>query len=483
MNLSALIPDFGMAAALLITVSGALLLLAAEAWLKEFPHGPLAGLVLLMAAGAGIWHDAGRPSGAVGFHGAIYGDRLTGIVQLMILAGTLMAVAAGAARLRTERVESPGEYHALLLFSCAGALLFVSAAEFITLLLGLELMSLPLYCLCGSAVSRRDSSESALKYFILGAFSSAFLLYGAALAFGLSGATSIAALAAALKPGLEAPALMALGLMLVGLGFKMAAFPFHFWAPDVYQGAPTPVVIYMAAAVKTAAVVVAARVLWLGFGALLPAWSGALWSIAVLSMTAGNLLALRQTSLKRMLAFSSIAHAGYLLTAFLARGSWAAVVFYLAGYMAAVIGALGVVLGITAHCSGRAEADSIARLRGLAKDRPAVAAAMALFMLSLAGLPPGLAGLLGKFYVFGAAIKAGCAGLVVIAVLNSALACAYYLRVIMAMYFQEAEPGMRPRAVRLGRSLTAVLAISAAAALLIGLFPGWIYDALAGMAG
>jgi len=340
-------------------------------------------------------------------------------------------------------------------------MIFASSAELITMFLGLETMSMALYCLCGAALGRRRSAESALKYFLLGSFSSAFLLYGIALLYGLTGTTSIPAIAGSLAGADQSILFFSLGLMLVGLIFKLGAVPFHFWAPDVYEGAPTPVTAYMACVIKASAVVAALRVLWVGFGGQIVFWSGAVWLIAVLTMVIGNLAALRQRGLKRMLAYSSVAHAGYLLVAFLAHGvelgGGAAILYYLIAYTFMTMGAFAIVLSVTGQASGDQpgeklggdvlQSDDISRFNGLGYRRPVVAIVMSLFMLSLAGIPPGMAGLLGKVYIFTAAVKAQYVGLAIIGVLASAISCYYYLRVIVAMYFLEGESVTAPARV------------------------------------
>lgn len=429
--------------------------------------------------------------GQTAFGGFIYVDPFTQFMVVVLLFGSLLAVLLGLGLLGAQGISARSEYYSLLLFATAGAVMFVSSAELVTLFVSLEIMSLALYALCGAALALRRSAESALKYFLLGSFSSAFLLYGIALLYGVTGSTFIADVSRSLAAGVPSeswPVLMfALGLMLVGLVFKIGAVPFHFWAPDVYEGAPTSVTAYMACVIKAAACAATLRVLWVAFDSVHEFWAGAVWTMAVLTMCIGNLVALRQRGLKRMLAYSSIAHAGYMMVAFLAPGSTngggAAILYYLLAYTLMTMGAFAVVLAVTSERDSEREHDDISRFYELSERSPLLAVLMALFMLSLAGIPPGLAGLLGKFYIFGAAIKADYVGLVIIGVLNSAVSCYYYLRVIVAMYFIKAEsveglqqfPAIRP----LTPALLGVLGVCSVGVVLFGVFPGLLHDSAA----
>ena len=422
------------------------------------------------------------------FYGALYVDQFSFLVSLIILVGSIGAVLLGMARLGQEGISAKAEYYSLLLMSVVGALIFASAAELITLFLGLEIMSLALYCLCGAALAKdgppmKRSSESALKYFILGSFSSAFMLYGIALLYGLSGSTHISVIA---QMGMGAHPhllLVAIGFVLVGMAFKIGAVPFHFWVPDVYQGAPTPVTAFMACVIKTAAVAAALRLFWVGFGQSFVFWSGAVWLVAVCTMVLGNLVALRQRSLKRMLAYSSIAHAGYMLVAFLVPGGQygggGAILYYLVVYAAMTMGAFGVLIAVTAEHNASPHPDDIGRFNGLGYRHPLLGILMALFMLSLAGIPPGLAGLMGKIFLFSAAIHAGFVGIAIIGVITSAISCYYYLRIIVAMYFLDAELDEEPERAHIGIPLGIVLGVCAVAVLLLGVFPDRLYNAAA----
>lgn len=458
---------------------GSFLIMLAEVAFKKWPKG-LVTLVILVLALASLKLTSAVVPGAEGtvFSGILYADRFTNYIVALLIGGTILSVLMSLRRLGSEHISQTGEYYALLLMATAGAVVLVSSAEFITFFLGLELMSMALYCMCGAAIDLKRSSESALKYFLLGSFSSAFLLYGIALLYGLTGSMSIVEIGHSLSSVNQLMAFFALGLVLVGLVFKIGAVPFHFWAPDVYQGAPTPVTAYMACVIKAAAVAATMRVLWVAFQDFHAYWFGAVWLIAVLTMVAGNLMALRQRSIKRMLAYSSIAHAGYLMVAFLVPsssiGGGAAALYYLVAYTVMTLGAFAVVLAVSSENSSNESSDDIARFNGLGYSRPLLGAFMALFMLSLAGIPPGMAGLVGKVYIFGAAIKADFVGLAVIGIVCSAISCYYYLRVIVAMYFVE-SPEIEESENSFDFGLGSALGVCALAVVLLGIFPGWLY--------
>lgn len=456
---------------------------------REWSRGGFAGLALIVAILCTGFAFGDLGPGKTLFNGLMYADRFSGLVSFLILAGSAVVVLFSFNTVKHEGIETPAEYYALLLMSTSGALIFASAAELITMFLGLEIMSLALYALCGSALGRRDSAESSLKYFLLGSFSSAFFLYGIALLYGLSGSTEISEVASALAR-LDSPATtIAIGMVLIGVIFKIGGFPFHFWAPDVYQGAPTPVTAYMACVIKLAAFSVAVRVLWVMFGAQIPAWAGAMWAVAVLTMTVGNLAAIRQTSMKRLLAYSSVAHAGYLFVAMLLPGGdgsgGAALLYYLVAYSLMTLGAFGVLLLVSAEHSDAEAPDDISHFRGLGFRRPILGLAMSFFLFALAGLPPGIAGFVGKFYIFSAAVRADYIGLTLIGVINSAISCYYYLKIIVAMYFHdEVAPSVSSEsqgavAVPVADfSIYAMLAIAFAGLMLFGLVPSVLYDGM-----
>ena len=469
---------------MVITAIGALLIIGidlvlASTWWRARTTGFVL-LISLLAAARSLSTGVVEP-GKVVFNGMVYADDFSALCAILICGGALLALLMGGERLKEEGIEAPTEFYSLYLMATSGAILFCSSAEFVTLFLGLEIMSMALYCLCGSAPGIKASSESAVKYFLLGSFSSAFLLYGVALLYGLTGSTYLEAISSHVAH-VEGSAMLyfALGLLLVGFVFKIAAVPFHFWAPDVYQGAPTFITSFMACVIKTASVAAALRVMWTAFGDVMIFWQGAIWVIAVLTMTIGNVAAVRQRSLKRMLAYSSVAHAGYILMAFLAPGHEAggggAIFFYLAAYSVMTLGAFGVVLAVTSSFSREHHPDDISRFQGLGYSNPVLGLALTVFLLSLAGLPPGFAGLVGKFYLFNSVIKADYVGIAVIAGINSAISCYYYLSVIVAMYFKEPDEGVLPVQIQIGVPLAAGLAVCVAGSILLGLIPSRIYD-------
>jgi NADH-quinone oxidoreductase subunit N len=363
-----------------------------------------------------------------------------------------------------------GEYYALLLFGVLGMMVMVSSNHFVTIFIGLEVMSIAIYVLCGLLSGNPRSAEASLKYFLLGAFATAFLLYGMALIYGTTGVLDIRGIAAYLVSGnfgLTPLFMIGIALLIVGFGFKTASVPFHMWTPDVYEGAPTSITAYMATGIKAAAFGAFLRVFYTAFLPLLGAWSGMLWLIAVATMTLGNITALVQDDVKRMLAYSSIAHAGYILIAFVIgdQFSSASILFYLLVYIFMNVGAFTVVILLGQKDAANTGIEGYA---GLAGRHPLIALAMTVFLLSLAGMPP-LAGFMGKFYVLSAAIKAKYYWLAVIGVLNSVVAVYYYLRVVMYMYFR--QPEGEPHVLDVSPAYSLVIAISVWALFHMGIFP------------
>jgi len=395
---------------------------------------------------------------------------------LFLLAG---AIAILASVQYLEREESHhGEYYALVLFSVAGMMTMVSSENLLVIFLGLELLSIPLYILSGFTRTRIRSVEAALKYFLLGAFSTGIILYGIAFLYGGSGTLDLRRLAAALAAGTASHSVFAIGvgLVLVGFAFKIAAVPFHAWVPDVYQGAPTPVVALMAAGTKAAAFGALLRIVHTG----LPAaggidWRNVLIVLAVLTMTAGNLIAIAQRNIKRMLAYSSIAHAGYLLVAVVSPiGSGVqSAAFYLLSYTFMTMGAFIVALIVGKSGGEGEEGYSLSAYAGLGKRRPALAIAMTIFLLSLIGIP-GTAGFIGKLFIFKAAVEGRLYILAAVGLLNSVVAAYYYLGPIVAMWMQGEAEGPGP--ARAGISASAALAISSAATLVLGVYPAPVLD-------
>ncbi len=424
----------------------------------------LTGLVLAVVLSFGLF---GRQEQT--FAGAISVDNFTAFFYVVILLAASVTVLMSLDYVR--ELGLPGaEYYALVLFATLGMMLMAAAGDLIIIFLGLETMSISIYVLAGLSRRQPKSSEAALKYFMLGAFSTGFLLYGIALLYGSTGSIKLQAISEALRaPTAHSPLLLlGLGMLLIGFGFKVAAVPFHMWTPDVYEGAPTSVTAFMAAGVKLAAFAGFLRIFIVHLWPVRAEWAMVLWVMAALTMTAGNLIAVMQSNVKRMLAYSAIAHAGYILVAMTAGGPSAgtAILFYLLGYAFTNLGAFAVIIAL----SKRGEAhEAISDLRGLASRQPLLAAAMALFMLSLTGVPP-LAGFIGKFYLFAAALEAGYVGLVIIAVLNSVISAYYYIGVIIAMYMDEGGVTIAPLGGR--PALVAALAIATTATILIGVYPG-----------
>jgi NADH-quinone oxidoreductase subunit N len=346
--------------------------------------------------------------------------------------------------LRQEGFEH-GEYYVLVLFAAVGMMFMASAADLIIIFLGLETFSLSLYVLAGFFRTQAKSNESALKYFLLGAFSTGFLLYGIALLYGATGTTNLKEIHEFLRvnplPN-EPLMLVSMGLLIVGFGFKVASVPFHMWTPDVYEGAPTPITAFMSVGSKAAGFAAFLRVFLYSLSSFQGEWLWVLWVLAVLTMTLGNLVAIAQQNIKRMLAYSSIAHAGYILIAMVAANDLgtASVLYYILAYAFMNLGAFGVVI-----LFGRRGEENllISDYSGMASKYPLLAALMATFMFSLAGIPP-TAGFVGKFYIFSAAVKAGYIGLAVIGVLNSALSVYFYLRVTVMMYMRNPEKELAP---------------------------------------
>ena len=434
----------------------------------HFPQISLLGLAAAAVMTVLMWGIRGTD-----FARMIYVDNFTFFFYLIFILGTALTVMISRQYLE-DYGKNLGEYYALLLFATVGMMLMAASAHLIMLFLGLEVMSIAVYVLAGLFREDPRSNEASLKYLILGSFSSAFLLFGMAFLYGAAGGTLyLDQLPMALMGHtfMRPLALLAMALLLVGFGFKVASVPFHMWIPDVYEGAPTSVTAFMAVGVKAATFAAFARVFFLAFLAMKLDWTMLLWVLAVATMTVGNVTAIVQTNIKRMLAYSSIAHAGYLLVALVAANQLGAVslLYYLLAYTLMNLGAFGVVILV-----GRKK-DSYLNIydySGLGFQHPALAASMALFMFALAGIPP-TAGFVGKFYIFSAAVQAGYIWLAIIGVMNSLVSVYYYLRITVLMYMKPAEADLGP--VTFSPGPTAVLAATAAGVLLIGIFPGFLY--------
>ena len=366
-----------------------------------------------------------------------------------------------------------GEYYALLLFATGGMMVMGMATDLMVVFIGLETMSIALYVMSALNRHSRPSGEAGMKYFLMGAFASAFLLYGMALTYGATGSTNFGEIASVLSAGTVAPmAMLGLGLMLVGFAFKVAAVPFQWWTPDVYHGAPTAVTTFMSVGAKAAGFATLMRLLMVSFPASTADWQLAIAVLAVLTMTLGNVAALAQKDVKRMLAYSSIAHAGYLLVGVAAgtQEGVSSVLFYLLVYAFMNIGAFAVV-GVLEQKN--AVGTKLSEYAGLATRNPWLAAVMAVFLFSLTGFPP-LAGFWGKFYLFRAAVNADLTWLAVVAVINSGIAAFYYLGVVVQMYMKPAEDGAPESSVQLATQIA--LAVAGIAVVLIGLIPAPVVE-------
>lgn len=391
--------------------------------------------------------QAGRELSAFG--GMVVLDGFSSFLNALFLASGLLAIAIAYGYLKRMGLER-GEYYTLMLFSISGMLLMAQAADLIVTFLALELLSIPLYVLAAFARPRADSEEAGLKYFLLGAFATGFVVYGITLVFGATGNTSLAGIVSVINlsasfAGIYNPLLMTVGaaLILVGFSFKVAAVPFHMWTPDVYQGAPTSVTGFMAVGAKAAGFAALLRIFVTALPSLAVDLVPVLWGLAALTMVVGNVVAISQTNIKRLLAYSSIAHAGYILMAFVAFGNpkvgpdaVASALFYLVTYAITSFGAWAVVIALE---KPEGKGLEISDFAGLGRKRPLLAAAMTVFMLSLTGMPPTL-GLVGKFYLFRTAIQGGFIGLAIIGVLTSLISAYYYLRVVVMMYMREGDP-------------------------------------------
>ena len=405
----------------------------------------------------------------LGFWGMVKVDAFSTFFHVLITAIATVVILSSYEYMEVQRIRA-GEYYALILFGAVGMCLMSSAVELVLIFIALEISSISTYVLAGFRRRAAISSEASLKYFLLGSFATAFFLYGVALMFGATGSTSIAVIGESLRSN-QIPLLAYAGVafMFVGLGFKVAAAPFHVWTPDVYEGAPAPVVGFMSTAPKAAAFAVLLRLM---FEVNAPGRLGLIWVTAALSMTLGNVGALVQQNVKRLLAYSSIAHAGYVLVAFAAlpNNGIPAVMFYTASYAAMNVGAFAVV----SHLAGAGERFvTLDDYAGLGRRSPLLAATLTIFLLSLIGIPM-TGGFFAKFYVFSAALQANLVGLTIIGVLNSAVGAYYYLRIIVMMYMREAREEVP--ATPVPPALGTALAISAAATLYLGLLPGRILE-------
>jgi NADH-quinone oxidoreductase subunit N len=468
-NVLALLPE------IILTLAGVIIMLAEPCLAPNSSRKPLGWIAIFGTAAAGVASRyqllAVHRWGAIqGFYGTIQVDAFSVFFHLLI-AAVVVVTLLGSLDYFEGNASHAGEYYALTLFGAVGMMFMTCSVELLMVFIGLEISSISTYIMAGFRKGKATGTEASIKYFLLGSFATAFFLYGIALAFGATGSTSIAAISAGLATATSYKlAFLALAMIIIGLGFKVSAAPFHVWTPDVYQGAPAPVVGLMSTAPKAAAFAVLLRITFSGFAGMQHRWAILMWVLAALSMTVGNLGALLQRDVKRMLAYSSIAHAGYILVAFTALGQdgIGAACFYTATYAAMNVGAFAVITQLSGYDES---ARSIEDYTGAATRRPLLAAALAFFLLSLIGIPF-TGGFLGKFYVFSAAIHSGHVWLAVIGLLNSGVACFYYLRLLTALYAKPVTERSHLQHKKVSVSAGAALAFAALATLLLGILPG-----------
>lgn len=438
-------------------------------------HSALAGVSLVGAALALASTYFPMQYSGLAYSGLFKADAFSLFVHWIVCGVAFLVILGSIGYLQREDLDA-AEFCALVLFATAGMGVMAGAHELLTAFIGLEMSSIASYILASYRRDAPRSNEAAMKYFLLGSFATAFFLYGIALAFGATGSTHLDMMTPLANDSAHSLLKIGLGFIFIGLAFKVAAAPFQLWTPDVYEGAPAPVTALLSTGPKAAAFALALRIM-ASVDAAAPLWFWALWVAAAISMFAGNLSAIVQTSMKRMLAYSSIAHAGYILVALAAAAATdhpaegiAAALFYLVGYAAVKMGAFLIVAQLGGPEERHVQIDDLA---GLGRRQPAMAACLSLFLLSLLGLPI-TAGFMGKFYVFNAALESNLIWLAILLALNSVIGSYYYLRVIVTMYMR--EPATEIAAVPVPLSLSVVLWISAAATVAAGLFPGRIID-------
>jgi NADH-quinone oxidoreductase subunit N len=461
--------DFYAILPLIILVAWASALLLLDLFITRKVEGLTAVLAALGLAIALVVSALNFGEGSTAFNGMIEADGFSSYLQILFTGSGIVGIALAYSYLKRMGINR-GEFYPLLLYSISGMILMAQAADLIVVFLALELLSIPLYILAGIARPNPASEEAALKYFLLGAFAGGFVVYGVALSFGATGTTSLAGIVAAVdSASADMPLLLVgAGLILIGLGFKVALVPFHMWTPDVYHGAPTPLTAFMAVGAKAAGFAALLRI----FLAALPVLAGNLvlifWILSALTMFAGNLIAIVQSNIKRMLAYSSIAHAGYIMMAVVAFGQElisrdvvASVLFYLLAYAVTNFGAWSVVIALE---GAEGKGLQLEDYYGLGKKYPVLAAAMLVFMLSFIGVPPTI-GFMGKFYLFRTVLEAGYTWLAVIGVLTSLLSAYYYLRVVVNMYMRQGDPEIYP-----DRLVQLVTVVGAVAVVLLSIF-------------
>src|SRR5688572_16996189 len=435
---------------------------------ERMPIGPLGFIGLLGAAAATLllW-DRNAAS-----FGVVVADNFALFITWVLIVVGILSLAFSGPTVERERLPA-GEYYALMLFALGGMILMAMATDLLVIFLALEVLSLAVYVLTGMRRDSPEAIEAAFKYFLLGAFASAFFLYGIAFTYGMTGSTRLARIGTLMAAQAMAPTplqLLAVGLLMAGFAFKVSAVPFHMWTPDAYEGAPPAVAGFMSTGVKAAAFAAFARVFLSAFEPLRAEWSGVLWAIAAATMIVGTVVGVAQTSVKRLLAYSSIAHGGYLLVALVSANDVGkgAILFYLLAYAVANVGAFGVIAVLE---NGDRQSDRVQEYAGLWSTRPALALLMTVFLLSLGGFPP-LGGFIAKWYVFSAAIAAGNTWLAIIGVLTSVVSVFFYLRIVVMMYM---IPGDRQGGVPAIPGIAgAALVASALLVLYLGILPARI---------
>ena len=459
----------------ILTIAGTLLMILDPLFARRMPKlfGHLS-IVALIAAAFGAAGAYTVPGAA--FSNLLVVDGFATFFRFLVIAIGILTVLSSYRYLDRERAET-GEYHALVLFAIVGQCLMASANDLIMIFIGLEISSIATYILAGYLRDDKRNNEAALKYFLLGSFATAFLLYGVALIYGVTATTRLDEIRTVLNAPGNVPSFgmvsVAAAMMFVGLAFKVSGAPFQIWTPDVYQGAPAPVAAFLATGPKAAAFAIFLRIFLTAFQQVASGWEPIIWISALLSMTIGNFAALTQNNLKRMLAYSSIAHAGYILVALAARSEigTAAAMFYLAAYALMNIGAFAVVI----HMSGTGERHlRIEDLAGLGRRQPVTAAMLTVFLLSLIGVPL-TGGFFGKFYIFRAALQSNLVWLTVLGLLNSAVAAYYYLRLMVVVYMY--EPGEVTNSLEpLTPGLRAALILPAIGTFVLGILPGTVLN-------
>ncbi len=456
---------------IIISIS-AIFILLADVFCRELFNKYLSCICCLFVLATGVVTYMQIGQGTYSFSDMFVVDNYSIFFNLIFLFSTVIVLLMSDQYLKQEGVNY-GEYYTLILFATVGMMLMASGADLLTIFLGLEIMSISLYVLAGYKRDNMRSNEAALKYFLLGAFATGFLLYGIAMLYGATGTTNIKGIAEFLSnnPALSNPMVVAgSSLLIIGLGFKVACVPFHKWAPDVYEGAATPVTAFMSVGPKAAALAAFMRIFLVSLPGVEPKWSIILWVLAVLTMTVGNLVAIAQTNIKRMLAYSSIAHAGYALIGIIVGGSsgTASLLFYMLAYSFMNLGAFSIIIVLGKKGEENSEIED---LSGLGYKHPLLAVTMCIFMFSLAGIPP-LVGFMSKFYIFSSAIKSGFLVLTIIGVVNSVISVYYYLRVTVVMYMKKPTREFAP--LSLSPFILLALLITVWGTIWLGIFPSKI---------